>query len=185
MQDGIHKNAPVPKEWKAVVKACEFDGWEANGFKECQKLIINKLKELKPTIKTVQILLSEEQKDLYPNLKLHEIVHQQDTDQQDVYLKKDFLNALDRHLDNEETQPIFKACISALHKYREKHRRNIARYLEQKFPKDQAEMNNRLNQVEQSLDSIIVQLAKSLIDGKKLKLIPLPRITIAEAISYV
>ncbi len=162
MQDGIHKNAPVPKDWKALVKVCESKGWKVKALQKFIRVITQYWKEIEPVMEQVKILLSNPQKDLFIYTKIDQIAFPQIT-----CLQKNFQRALKRHLAHNEIQPIHKACISTICQRIENNLKNIDGHLVLNFPKDRVEMNNRLNQVVKSIN--LEQFVNERIEGKKPK----------------
>jgi len=176
MHDGIHKNAPVPKEWKSFIKACNQAVWKDSAPQKVEKIILKQRKELKPIVEQTQALLSNPQIGLNPSMEIEQL-HCFCT----TLWQEKFVDSLERHLAHHSLQPIHQACRSVIQESFDAHLRNIDGYLALNFPQERAETNNRLLQTIKSID--IEKHVRELVAGVKSQPTRLPPLTLDEAIA--
>lgn len=175
MHDGIHKNALVPKEWKSLIKVCSQDIWGERAPQQAEKIILKRLKELKPLVEQAEVLLSNPQACLSPSIEIEKLRCSCITN-----LQKEFVDSLERHLVHNSPEPINQACASVLQETCDAHLRNIDGHLAVRFPQERAEMNDKLRQSLNSVD--IEKHVRDLVAGVKPQPIRLPPLTLDEAI---
>lgn len=176
MHDGIHKNAPVPKEWKSFIKACNQEVWKDRAPQQLEKIILKQRKELKPIVEQAEALLSNPQTCLDSSLRIEKLRCSCATKSQE-----NLVDSLERLLIQNSQQPINEACTSVLQASLDAHLRNIDGHLALKFPQERAEMNNRLHQVIKSID--VGKHVMDLVAGVKPQPTYLPALTLDEAIA--
>jgi hypothetical protein len=177
MHDGIHKNAPVIKEWKSCVKACTQEVWKNSAPQQAEKIILKQRKELKPIVEQAQVLLSNPQTCLNSSMEIEPLRYCFCT----TSLQEKFIDSLERHLAHHSPQPIHQACKSVIQENLDANLRNIDGHLALKFPQKRAEINNRLHQTIKLID--IEKHVKELVAGVKPQPTRLPPLALDEAIA--
>ncbi len=176
MHDGIHKNAPVAKEWKSLLKSCDQGVWKESAPLKAEKIIIKMYEELVPVVEKTQALFSNPQLFLNQSMVTGQLRRFCTTT-----LQNEFVDSLERHLTHNNPQPIPQACMSAIQGNLDKNLRNIDGHLALHFPQERAKTNNRLHQTIKSI--AIEKHVKNLIAGIKPQPTRLSPLTLDEVIA--
>ena len=175
MHDGIHKNVPVPNDWKSLIQVCSQGVWKEHAPQKAEKIILNCCKELRPIVEQAQALLSNPQACLNSSMGIEQLRRSCD-----ITLQKNFVDSFERNLAHNEVHPIDQACVSAIQESLDAHLRNIDGYLALHFPQLRSEMNDKLHQALKS--TTIEKPIRDLVAGVELQPTRLSPVTADEVL---